>query len=473
MIDQAAAKPNPGRAHVPAPEPRRVRARRSRDLLGLDVNAGDCLPLDTKSANFDNIADAQALSPTLLEAYLNAAADDQPPRGRRPQGAPTIDDATPASPLRLAAPVGPRRRRAVRHARRHRRRAHVFPADGDYAFARERRRAASARSSRTSTSRSTASAWRCSTTRTASTGNAVRRRAAAAPTACAPTRSSIKAGQHKVSAAFVRRVRRPVRRPDHAARVVASRPNGIGERRHHHAAAPARLRRSLGPVEGHRHLRDAEPQAASSRCRPTSAAERARRAPRRSSRGSATRAYRRPLTAHDRDGLMPFYDDGRGGGRLRGRRPHGARRRCSRARTSSSASRRAPAERRAGARLPRQPTSTSRRACRSSSGAASPDERAARRWRRGTAVEPAALDAQVAAHARRPARRGARHALRRAVAAPAGPRQGAPRSHFCSPNFDEQLADAMTQRDASCSSTASCANDRSVLDLLHAPTTRS
>ena len=37
-------------------------------------NAGDYLPLDTKSANFDNIADVQALSPTLLEAYLNAAA---------------------------------------------------------------------------------------------------------------------------------------------------------------------------------------------------------------------------------------------------------------------------------------------------------------------------------------------------------------------------------------------------------------
>jgi hypothetical protein len=45
-----------------------------RDLLVLEVNAGEYLPLDTKSANFDNIADAQALSPTLLESYLNAAA---------------------------------------------------------------------------------------------------------------------------------------------------------------------------------------------------------------------------------------------------------------------------------------------------------------------------------------------------------------------------------------------------------------
>jgi hypothetical protein len=45
-----------------------------RDLLALEVNAGDWLPLDTKSANFDNISDVQALSPTLLEGYLNAAS---------------------------------------------------------------------------------------------------------------------------------------------------------------------------------------------------------------------------------------------------------------------------------------------------------------------------------------------------------------------------------------------------------------
>ena len=45
------------------------------DLLALDVNAGDYLPLDAKSANFDNIADAQLLSPTLMQAYLTAAAE--------------------------------------------------------------------------------------------------------------------------------------------------------------------------------------------------------------------------------------------------------------------------------------------------------------------------------------------------------------------------------------------------------------
>lgn len=46
-----------------------------RDLLDLEVNAADWLPLDQMSANFDNIADVQSLSPLLLEAYLNAAAD--------------------------------------------------------------------------------------------------------------------------------------------------------------------------------------------------------------------------------------------------------------------------------------------------------------------------------------------------------------------------------------------------------------
>jgi len=44
------------------------------NLLGLDIDGGQFLPLDTKSANFDNIADVQLLSPTLLDAYLNAAA---------------------------------------------------------------------------------------------------------------------------------------------------------------------------------------------------------------------------------------------------------------------------------------------------------------------------------------------------------------------------------------------------------------
>ena len=71
-IDKS-AKPNPGtRTFQRLNRPEYERA--VRDLLGVKIIAGDFLPLDTKSANFDNIADVQALSPTLLEAYLNAAA---------------------------------------------------------------------------------------------------------------------------------------------------------------------------------------------------------------------------------------------------------------------------------------------------------------------------------------------------------------------------------------------------------------
>ncbi len=75
VIDEAAAAdPNPGQRTFQ----RMNRAEYSRsveDLLDLQVDAGDYLPLDPKSANFDNIADVQMFSPTLLSAYLTAAGE--------------------------------------------------------------------------------------------------------------------------------------------------------------------------------------------------------------------------------------------------------------------------------------------------------------------------------------------------------------------------------------------------------------
>ncbi|MCH2459887.1 MAG: DUF1592 domain-containing protein [Gemmatimonadetes bacterium] len=100
------------------------------DLLGLEIDAGAYLPPDTKSANFDNIADAQMLSPTLLDAYLNAAADIS----RLAIG---NADATPSEaqyrvPRWLShidrvegAPYGTRGGTSV---------VHNFPADGEYTF---------------------------------------------------------------------------------------------------------------------------------------------------------------------------------------------------------------------------------------------------------------------------------------------------------------------------------------------------
>jgi mono/diheme cytochrome c family protein len=104
--------------------------RSVRDLLGLDVNAGDYLPLDTKSANFDNIADAQLLSPTVMQGYLTAAAEisrlavgDRTATAR--EATYQVSRWTSQREQVEGAPYGTRGGLAV---------THTFPADGQYRF---------------------------------------------------------------------------------------------------------------------------------------------------------------------------------------------------------------------------------------------------------------------------------------------------------------------------------------------------
>jgi hypothetical protein len=129
-IDAAAAvNPNPGRRTFQRLN-RAEYTRAIQDLLGLEVNAGDWLPLDQMSANFDNIADEQPLSPTLLEAYLNAAsAISRMAIGDRDAA---VVDQTYTSPTYVSqhpwdyvegAPYGTRGGMVVDH---------VFPADAEY-----------------------------------------------------------------------------------------------------------------------------------------------------------------------------------------------------------------------------------------------------------------------------------------------------------------------------------------------------
>lgn len=75
VVDEAAARnPTPGgRTFQRLNQPEYERAIES--LLGLKVDASEWLPADQISAGFDNIADVQSLSPMLLESYLNAAAE--------------------------------------------------------------------------------------------------------------------------------------------------------------------------------------------------------------------------------------------------------------------------------------------------------------------------------------------------------------------------------------------------------------
>jgi hypothetical protein len=129
-IDQAAAlAPNPG--NRPFQRLNRAEYEQSiKDLLTLEINAGDYLPLDTKSANFDNIADVQMLSPTLLDAYLNAA--DQISRLAIGDRNATPTSKTYEKPGYFSqweqvegAPFGTRGGISV---------VHNFPADGEYVF---------------------------------------------------------------------------------------------------------------------------------------------------------------------------------------------------------------------------------------------------------------------------------------------------------------------------------------------------
>jgi mono/diheme cytochrome c family protein len=127
----AKANPNPGgRTFQRLNRPEYARA--IKDLLEIDVNAASWLPQDTMSANFDNIADEQALSPTLLEAYLNAAGDISR-MAVGDKNAPAIDK-TYTNQTYVSqhpwdhvegAPYGTRGGMVVNH---------VFPADGQYAF---------------------------------------------------------------------------------------------------------------------------------------------------------------------------------------------------------------------------------------------------------------------------------------------------------------------------------------------------
>ena len=130
LVDRAAAlKPEPGTRSFQRLN-RAEYERSVRDLLGLEIDAGKWLPLDTKSANFDNIADAQTPSATLLDAYLDAASE----LSRLAVGDPkaSVTSVTYKQP-RLAsqwdrvdgAPIGTRGGIAA---------AHNFPADGEYVF---------------------------------------------------------------------------------------------------------------------------------------------------------------------------------------------------------------------------------------------------------------------------------------------------------------------------------------------------
>ena len=125
-----AADPNPGTRSFQRLN-RAEYERSVKDLLDLDIDAGEYLPLDTKSANFDNIADAQMLSPTLAGSLPEREratsrgwrwATRPPPRARPSTRSPAGASQTERVE---GAPYGTRGGLSVEHN---------FPADGEYVF---------------------------------------------------------------------------------------------------------------------------------------------------------------------------------------------------------------------------------------------------------------------------------------------------------------------------------------------------
>jgi len=129
MDEHAAVNPNPG--WRPFQRLNRAEYQRAvQDLLGVDVDVTPLLPPDTISHGFDNVADAQTFSPTLMEGYLRAASRVTALAVGDPDsvaGESTYRLPKTASQLARAdgAPLGTRGGISTMH---------TFPADGDYVF---------------------------------------------------------------------------------------------------------------------------------------------------------------------------------------------------------------------------------------------------------------------------------------------------------------------------------------------------
>jgi hypothetical protein len=282
--------------------------RAVRDLLQLEVKAGDWLPLDTKSANFDNIADAQVLSPTLLEAYLNAAAAVSRMAVGDPK-APALVTSYVASMFASqnpwdrveGAPYGTRGGIVAMH---------TFPADGMYTFRMDVRGGVGTRLEDVDVSIDGARAALLKYERGVDRALS----SADAPQGADYVRSEpvfVKAGQQRVSAAFVRRQEGPYEdliKP-HDWSLAANGSNSAG------TTAPPHLM-ELTIIGPHKTtgVSDSPSRRAIFSCRPRTAAAQVACAEQIITR-LGTRAYRRPLRKQDRDGLMKFYRSGaRAGG---------------------------------------------------------------------------------------------------------------------------------------------------------------
>ena len=297
MDDNAERNPNPGRRtfqRLNRPEFEQA----IKNLLGLEVRADDWLPLDQMSANFDNIADVQALSPTLLEAYLNAAADiSRMAVGDR--NARSINATYRNSQYQSqhpwdqvqGAPYGTRGGMAVDH---------VFPADGMYQFGMT---FASGRNERFEDIDISIDGERVALMAYTRSGEAADGRGGGALWS-EPV--FVRAGQRSVSAAFIKRMDGPYEdliRP-HDWSMAGGGSGGAGI-----TTLPHLQELIVGGPDDVTGVSDTPSRNAIFVCRPTASSEEEVCA-REIIRNLASRAYRRSVTDEEVEGLMSFYQMG-------------------------------------------------------------------------------------------------------------------------------------------------------------------
>ncbi len=129
-LDEVASRdPNPGRRTFQRLTRNDYEAS-IRELFGLRVDASAYLPTETISESFDNIADVQMLSATLMEGYLKAAGAVSRAAVGDPNASATsavykVDKTLSQMRHVEGTPFGTRGGTAVYH---------TFPADGDYIF---------------------------------------------------------------------------------------------------------------------------------------------------------------------------------------------------------------------------------------------------------------------------------------------------------------------------------------------------
>lgn len=273
------------------------------DLFGLKVDAGNWLPLDAKSANFDNISDVQMLSPTLLEGYLNgASAVSRMAIGERTS--PSLQQLYRTSPFDSqhpwdhveGTPYGTRGGMVL---------LNNFPADGEYVFrlnvgggigrpiedldiSIDGKRVALVRYDR---------------------GIARNSESADAPAGADYISSEpikVKAGQRKVSVAFLRNNEGPYEdliKPHDWSR--ASQGTGSAGT----TETPPLMEVLITGPKNVTGLSDSPSRDRIFTCHPAAKAAQRACAEQILTR-FATKAYRRPLTARDKESLMSFYDRG-------------------------------------------------------------------------------------------------------------------------------------------------------------------